>query len=120
MSWSKRMSEIGPIRRKPRFFWRMISWPAANGIICSICSPSATLAPSGTRSVMACCMVRSLDMENPKQIYHGDTETQRRTEKSETNFQKLKTKATEEEQRAQRSQRSQRKPLKFIIRVYLR
>src|SRR5215831_8633646 len=39
----------------------MISCPAANGIICSSCSPMATLAPSGTSSAMAERMETSLD-----------------------------------------------------------
>src|SRR4051812_22653383 len=50
------MSEIGPIKVKSRFFCRIISCPAANGIICSNCRPSATLAPSGTSSAIACCI----------------------------------------------------------------
>src|SRR5947208_946119 len=37
----------------------MISCPAAKGIICSICRPSATDEPSGTNSEMASCMERS-------------------------------------------------------------
>src|SRR6476646_3036764 len=56
------MSEIGTLRVRPRLFCRMISCPATKGIICSICRPSATEAPSGTRSAMASRMVRSLDM----------------------------------------------------------
>src|SRR5580765_5631977 len=55
------MSEMGPISRSPCFFCRMISCPAANGIICSICRPSATLAPSGTCSVIACRIVIVFD-----------------------------------------------------------
>src|SRR5262245_53898024 len=58
------MSEIGPIKVRFRFFCRMISWPAAKGIICSICRPSATLAPSGTSSAIASDMGRSLDISD--------------------------------------------------------
>src|SRR5579872_7266697 len=60
--WSNRMSEIGPIRRSPRFFWRMISCPAAKGMFCSICRPRATLAPSGTKAATASRIVISLDI----------------------------------------------------------
>ena len=42
--------------------WRMISCPAANGIICSICKPRATEAPSGTSSAIASGMERSFDI----------------------------------------------------------
>src|SRR3954471_13192944 len=63
--WSNRMSEMGPISVRPRFFWRIISCPAANGIICSIWRPSATEAPLGTSSAIASCMLRSLDMFQP-------------------------------------------------------
>src|SRR5712691_4911840 len=56
------MSEIGPISVRSRFFCRMISCPAANGIICSNCRPSATLAPSCTSSETAARMGSSLDM----------------------------------------------------------
>src|SRR5581483_1457605 len=38
----------------------MISWPAANGIICSSCKPIATDAPSGTYSAMASRIERIL------------------------------------------------------------
>src|SRR4029077_13500174 len=58
------MSEIGPTSVRPRFLCRMISCPAAKGIICSICRPSATKAPSGTHSAMALGMVRSLDIKS--------------------------------------------------------
>src|SRR5690242_10823703 len=61
--WSNKMSEIGPISVSPRFFCRMISCPAANGIICSSCKPIATLAPSGTNSAIAACMERTLDTD---------------------------------------------------------
>src|ERR1700722_7520446 len=40
----------------------MISCPAAKGIICSICRPSATDAPSGTNSAIASRMGGSLNM----------------------------------------------------------
>src|SRR5205823_13666026 len=56
------MSEIGPISVSPRLRCRMISCPAANGIICSICNPSATEQPSGTWAAIASRMERSLDM----------------------------------------------------------
>src|SRR5207244_1594303 len=56
------MSEIGPIRVRSRFFCRMISCPAANGIICSSWRPSATLAASGTSSAIASRMASSLAM----------------------------------------------------------
>src|SRR5579862_7754387 len=56
------MSEIGPIKVRPRFSCRMISCPAANGIICSICKPIATDEPSGTNSAIAWCMERSFDI----------------------------------------------------------
>src|ERR1700731_1624464 len=40
----------------------MISCPAAKGIICSICKPRATDAPSGTNSAIASRIVSSLDI----------------------------------------------------------
>src|SRR5579871_2154881 len=62
--WSNKMSEIGPIRRRPRFFWRMISCPAAKGMFCSICSPTATLQPSATKEAMASRIEINLDIPN--------------------------------------------------------
>src|SRR5437016_5632249 len=48
INWSKRISEIGPIKVRLRRCWRMISWPAAKGISASSASPVATEEPSGT------------------------------------------------------------------------
>src|SRR6201996_9169492 len=56
------MSEIGPIKVRSRLSCRMISWPAANGIICSICKPIATDEPSGTNSAIASCIERNFDI----------------------------------------------------------
>src|SRR5215472_17029200 len=53
MSWSNKMSEIGPMsvrRRAPR---RMISWPAAYGTRASRPSPIATETPSETNLSIA-------------------------------------------------------------------
>src|SRR4051812_6029961 len=48
MSWSKRPSEMGPTSSRSRRPWRIISWPAANGMTGSSATPMATVAPSGT------------------------------------------------------------------------
>src|SRR5579862_1895361 len=55
------MSEIGPTSVRSRRFWRINSWPAANGIICSSCAPMSTIEPAGTCSAIASRIVISLD-----------------------------------------------------------
>src|SRR5215468_2370181 len=59
-SWSKSMSEIGPTSVRPRRRWRMISWPASNGMSASSAVPMHTDAPSGTKLATASCMEQSL------------------------------------------------------------
>src|SRR5580658_5552818 len=61
ISWSKRISEMGPTSVRSRRLWRINSWPAANGIICSSCAPSRTMEPDGTWREMASRMVSNLD-----------------------------------------------------------
>src|ERR1700722_12416721 len=61
ISWSKRISEIGPTSVRSRRLWRINSWPAANGIICSSCVPSRTMEPDGTWRATASRMVSNLD-----------------------------------------------------------
>src|SRR5438034_1653787 len=53
MSWSKAMSEIGPMSSRSRFRWRMTSCANANGIAGSRAQPIATDTPSGTSRATA-------------------------------------------------------------------
>src|SRR5882724_8592372 len=59
-SWSKRMSEMGPIRVRFRRPWRISSWPAAKGMAASSAVPMHTALPSGTKRVTASRMDMSL------------------------------------------------------------
>src|SRR5271169_4442605 len=52
---------MGPTSVRSRRLWRINSWPAANGIICSSCAPSSTIEPEGTWRAMASRMVNNLD-----------------------------------------------------------
>src|SRR6476620_10653700 len=70
-------SDIGPIKVSPRFFCRMISCPAANGIICSNCRHSATDDPSGTCLATASYMECSLDTTSPPTPVFASQETRR-------------------------------------------
>src|ERR1700674_3023818 len=67
ISWSKRISEMGPTSVRSRRLWRINSWPAANGIICSSCAPSRTIEPDGT-----CCAIASrMDMSLVSTVIGG-------------------------------------------------
>src|ERR1700694_2439036 len=55
------MSEMGPMRVRSRRRWRMISWPAANGMSASRPSPRATDEPSVMASPTASYIDMSLD-----------------------------------------------------------
>src|SRR5262245_45832433 len=47
------MSEMGPISVRSPMRWRMISWPAANGIAASRAAPMHTDVPGETNRAMA-------------------------------------------------------------------
>src|SRR5580765_3315069 len=60
MSWSKRMSEMGPMRVRSRRRCRISSWPAAKGMRASSAVPMQIEAPSGTKRATASRMDMSL------------------------------------------------------------
>src|SRR2546423_6155840 len=53
MSWSKSMSEMGPMSVRSGTRCRMISWPAAKGMAASSAVPMHTEAPAGTKREIA-------------------------------------------------------------------
>ncbi|OGK91161.1 MAG: hypothetical protein A2X51_06195 [Candidatus Rokubacteria bacterium GWC2_70_24] len=59
-SWSKSMSEMGPIRVRSRRPCRISSWPAAKGMSASSAAPMQIEAPSGTKRATASRMDMSL------------------------------------------------------------
>ena len=61
ISWSKSMSEMGPISVRSRLPWRISSWPAAKGMTASSPVPRHTEAPSGTNRAIASLSEVSLD-----------------------------------------------------------
>src|SRR5512132_3431070 len=63
--WSKRMSEMGPMRVRSRRRWRISSWPAAKGMRASSAVPMQTEAPSGTKRATASCIDTSLADTRP-------------------------------------------------------
>src|SRR5438270_3231570 len=70
MSWSNNESDIGPTSSRSRRCWRIISWPAANGISASSAVPIATVAPSGTNCSTACAIDMTFVMSLLRDGFH--------------------------------------------------